>query len=215
MEYVVGVYDSEGQKYKIYGKRKNLDPALRLYEKTINDNVVYFERNTLNRKNEHKELRFYLYLLKERRDGDEETVVRDSLGRLIKEKFKDDKYTIVNRIEFKIEETFLVFGFEGRMTFKEILKKLLMNNTRIKYVFYLLNKLVIEDYDDINIVICKNKKQARLLHDTLFEFFKFNKIKRGIFMNELKKENRKRVYDEIKKKTGWKTPRLYRNSTRP
>lgn len=215
MEYVVGVYDSEGQKYKIYGKRKNLDPALRLYEKTINNNVVYFERNTLNRKNEHKELRFYLYLLKERRDGDEETVVRDSLGRLIKEKFKDDKYTIVNRIEFKIEETFLVFGFEGRMTFKEILKKLLMNNTRIKYVFYLLNKLVIEDYDDINIVICKNKKQARLLHDTLFEFFKFNKIKRGIFMNELKKENRKRVYDEIKKKTGWKTPRLYRNSTRP
>lgn len=215
MEYVVGVYDSEGQKYKIYGKRKNLDPALRLYEKTINNNVVYFERNTLNRKNEHKELRFYLYLLKEKRDGDEETVVRDNLGRLIKEKFKDDKYTIVNRIEFKIEETFLVFGFEGRMTFKEILKNLLMNNTRIKYVFYLLNKLVIEDYDDINIVICKNKKQARLLHDTLFEFFKFNKIKRGIFMNELKKENRKRVYDEIKKKTGWKTPRLYRNSTRP
>ena len=90
-----------------------------------------------------------------------------------------------------------------------------MNNVRIKYVYYFLNKLVIEDYDDFNIVTCKNNKEARLLHDELFEFFRFNKIKRGIFMNELKKENRKRIYSEILKKTGWKLPRLYRNSTRP
>ena len=34
-------------------------------------------------------------------------------------------------------------------------------------------------------------------------------------MNELKKENRGRVYEEIKRKTGWKLPRIYRNSTRP
>ena len=63
-----------------------------------------------------------------------------------------------------------------------------------KYVFYLLNKLVIEDYDDLNIVVCKNKKQARLLHDKLFEFFNYNGISRGIFMNELSVKNRKRIY---------------------
>jgi hypothetical protein len=215
MEYVIGVYDSEGQKYKIYGKRKQMDTAVKLYQKTIDRNTVYFERNTLNRCNKHKELRFYLYLLKEKTEGDEETVVRDSMGRLIKEKFKDEKYTIVDKVEFKIEETFLVFGFKGRLTFKDIVKKLLMNSTRTKYIFYLLNKLVIEDYDDIQIVICKNKKQSRLLHDKLLQFFKYNGIKRGIFMNELNKNNRKRIYDEIKNKTGWKPSRIYRNSTRP
>jgi hypothetical protein len=215
VEYIIGVYDTEGQKYKIYGKRKNLDSAKNLYQKTIDNNVVYFERKTLNKNNKHKDLKFYIYLLKEREDGDEETIVRDSLGRLIKEKFKDDKYTIISRNDFKIEETFSVFGFNGRLTFKEILKNLFMNNKKTKYVFYLLNKVIVEDYDGINIIICKNKKDARMLHDAFFEFFRFNNIKRGIFMNELKKNNRKRVYDEIKKKTGWKTPRIYRNSTRP
>lgn len=215
MEYVIGVYDSDGQKYKIYGKRKKMDTAVKLYEKTINQNNVYFERSTLNRGDKHKELRFYLYLLKEREEGDEETVVRDSMGRLIKEKFKDEKYTVVNRIEFKVEETFLVFGYKGRLTFKDIVKKLLMNSTRTKYVFYFLNKLIVEDYDDFHIVVCKNKKQSRLLHDRLLQFFKYNSIKRGIFMNELNKDNRKRIYEEIKKKTGWKPSRIYRNSTRP
>jgi hypothetical protein len=215
MEYVIGVYDSDGQIYKIYGKRKNLNVAKKFYEKTLENNVVYFERTTLNKNSKHKELKFYLYLLKEKEVGDEETIVRDSLGRLVREKFKDDRYSIVDRSDFKIEESFSVFGFNGRLTFKEILKKLLLNNRNIKYVFYFLNKLVIEDYDDMQIVICKNKKDARKLHDVLFEFFRFNKIKKGIFMNELKKENRRRVYEDIKKKTGWKTPRLYRNSTRP
>lgn len=215
MEYVIGVYDTEGQKYKIYGKRKTLDSAKNLYQKTIDNNVVYFERTLLNKNNKHKELKFYLYLLKEREDNDEKVVVRDSLGRLVKEKFKDEKYSIIDRVDFKIEETFFVFGHRERLTFKEIIKKLLMNNTRTKYVFFLLNKLVIEDYDNMEIIVCKNKKESRKLHDQLFEFFRFNGIKRGIFMNELKKENRKRVYEDIKKKTGWKTPRLYRNSTRP
>ena len=215
MEYIIGVYDSEGQKYKIYGKRKKIETAVKLYEKTINQNNVYFERSTLNRGDKHKELRFYLYLLKEREEGDEETVVRDTMGRLIKEKFKDEKYTVVNRIEFKVEETFLVFGYDGRLTFKDIVKKLLMNTTRTKYVFYFLNKLIVEDYDDFHIVVCKNKKQSRLLHDRLLQFFKYNSIKRGIFMNELNKDNRKRIYEEIKKKTGWKPSRIYRNSTRP
>lgn len=215
MEYVIGVYDSEGQKYRIYGKRKNFDTAKNLYEKILNNNVVHFERTTLNKNDKHKELYFYLYLLKEKEEQDESTVVRDKLGRLIKETFRDEKYSIVDRSQFKIEETFDVFGVKGRLTFKEIIKKFLMNSTRTKYIFYFLNKLVIEDYDDIQIITCKNKKDARKLHDTLHEFFRFNKIKRGIFMNELKKDNRKRIYEEIKKKTGWKTPRLYRNSTRP
>lgn len=215
MEYTIGVYDSEGQKYRIYGKRKNLDSAKNLYEKILSENVVHFERTFLNKNDKHKELYFYLYLLKEKEDSDELSVVRDRLGRLVKESFNDTNYTILERSDFKIEETFDVFGFKGRLTFKEIIKKLLMNSTRTKYVFYFLNKLVVEDYDDIQIITCKNKKDARKLHDMLFEFFRFNKIKRGIFMNELKKENRKRVYEDIKKKTGWKTPRLYRNSTRP
>ena len=215
MDYLIGVYDSEGQKYKIYGTRKRLGSANNLYEKVLTNNTVYFERTVLNKDNKHKELKFYLYLLKEKEKSDEDTVVRDSMGRLIKEKFKDNRYTILNKQEFKIEETFIVFGHSGRMTLKDILKKFLMSNNRIKYVFYFLNKVIIEDYDDLNIIICKNKKQARLLHDTLFKFFKTNGIKRGIFMNELNKKNRKRIYEEIIKKTGWKPPRLYRNSTRP
>lgn len=215
MDYVIGVYDSNGDQYKIYGTRKKLETAKKFYDKILSNNVVFFERTTLNKDSKHRKLKFYLYLLKEKEENDEPKLVRDNLGRLIKENFKDNRYSIVEKIDFKIEETFLVFGFKGRMTFKEIIKKLMMNSTRIKYVFYLLNKLIIEDYDNFNIVICKDKKEARLLHDTLFEFFRFNKIKRGIFMNELKKENRKRIYEEIKKKTGWKTARIYRNSTRP
>lgn len=215
MEYVIGVYDSEGQSYRIYGKRKNLDSALKLYEKILKNNVVFFGKKTLNKNDVHKELKFYLYLLKEHESGDEEKIVRDSLGRLIKEKFKDNRYTILNKNDFEIEETFQVYGVKGRLTFKEIIKKLLLNSNRIKYVFYFLNKLIVEDYDNLNIVVCKNKKEARLLHDTILDFFKVNKIKRAIFMNELKKENRKRVYEEVLKKTGWKPSRLYRNSTRP
>lgn len=215
MNYVIGVYDSEGQKYRIYGKRKSLNSAKNLYQNTLNNNVVYFERNTLNKQDKHKELKFFLYILKEKEVGDQETIIRDSLGRLIKEKFKDEKYIIIERSDFKIEETFPVFGFKGRLKFKEIIKKILLNNNRIKYIYYFLNKLIVEDYEDINIVVCKNKKDARLLHDTIFNFFKYNRIKKGIFMNELKKENRKRIYEEILKKTGWKPSRLYRNSTRP
>ena len=72
-------------------------------EKILKNNVVFFGKKTLNKNDSHKELKFYLYLLKEHEEGDEEKIVRDNLGRLIKEKFKDERYTIVNKNDFELD----------------------------------------------------------------------------------------------------------------
>lgn len=215
MEYLIVIYDSEGNRYKLYHKRKRLNYAENLFDTLVESNKVYFPRKTVNKKNVLKELKYYIYLLKEKEPGDEERIVRDSLGKLVKEKFKDDKYSVLKKIEYNIEERFMVFGYKHKLTFKEIVKNLLINSTRIKYVFYLLNKLIIEDYDGMNIVICKTNKEARRLHDRLLEFSKSNKLKKGVFMNQLRPQNRRRVYQDIKAKTKWSWHKIYRNSTRP
>ncbi len=214
MEYIIAIYDSEGNRYKLCHKRKGIEYAENLYNKLISTNVVHFPRRTINKKHHLKELKFYLYLLKEKEGGDENRIIRDSLGKLVKEKFKDEQYSVLKKEEFFIEEKFSVYGYNQKLTFKEIVKNFLLNSDRIKYIFYFLNKLIVEDYDGINIVICKTSKDARRLHDKLIEFSKSNKLNKGVFMNYLKPENRKRIYQEIKDKTKWSWTRIYRNSTR-
>ena len=215
IEYIVGIYDSTGAQRRIIRKLIQLKSAERLFSKILDQNTVYFERRTVNRGDKHKDIKFYLYLLKEREMGEEQIPIRDDIGRLVKERFKNDKYVILKKLPFKIEEKFIVFGQKGRQSFKDIIKKFMVNSKKLKYVYYFLNKVVIEDYDQFTIIITKNKKDARLLHDKILEFFKTNRLKHGVFMNELDKKNRKRIYSEILKKTGWKLPRLYRSSTRP
>ena len=214
MEYRVVVYDSNGQQYKLYGKRKNLTYAEKLFNKLLTDNKVYFPCKILNQKSNHKELKFYLYLLKSKEIEDEKRVVRDNLGRLIKENFKNNIYSVLKKEEYEIEETFSVFGYKHRLKFKDIIQHLILNTDRIKYVFYFLNKLIIEDYDGLSIITCKTFKDSRRLHDTLLSFTKKTKVQKLVFMNHLKKSNRKRIYNEIKQTTKWSWYRIYRNTTR-
>ena len=185
------------------------------FDTMVENNIVFFEKKYIN-KGKHEEIKYFLYLIKEREPQDEDILVRDRVGRLVKEVFVDPNWVVLNKQEYLIEEKFTCYGYDKKLPLKDIIKLFIMDNNNIKYVYYFLNKVIIEDFQDFNIIVTKNHYDARRLHDTMDNFVKqSNRTGKCIFMNELSNNNRDRIYDEIKIKTKWKPSRLYRNSTRP
>jgi hypothetical protein len=215
MQYIIAIYDSNGNRIKICYKYKSLERSKNRYTNLINNNQVYYSKKYYIKNSVMKKVTFYLYLLKEKEEGDKSLIIRDDMGRLMKETFSDPNYTVLEKKEIYIEEKFIVVGYKKKLTFKEILRNVMLDDQNIKYVFYLLNKVIIENYDKIDIIVCKNRSEARRFHDTLFHFFKSNKIKRGAFMNEVKKVHRKKFYNLIRNKTKWKWDKIFKSTTRP
>ena len=84
-------------------------------------------------------------------------------------------------------------------------------------VSILKNKVLFDNYDELNMVICKNKSDAIRMYNLIEEKSSEDKVK-FIFFNgdceatKLKKDN---AIEKIRKLTNWDNKKILRSSTRP
>jgi len=162
---------------------------------------------------------YELLLLKEKEESDLKFYDKDELGRNIEINVKSDEWSIIHKDEYFYEEKFTVFGYDKRMVTKEILKLILLRRHKgilLKQVNYVLNKVLIHQDGDFDIVVCKTKSDAKRLYKILEKFYESNdKLKNILFTGLVTERNRNSLYKRIVDKTGWSINRVHRSNSRP
>ena len=214
MSYRIVLYRN-GKKNKIIFKSDKLNGIKTKYIHMIKHNEVIIPKKLINNL-KFKPVTYELLLMESKDVSKGDIVIRDSMGKLIRDREIEPGWLILERSNWKIEETFKVFGKDNRMDCVQIVKQLLLPNKTPKQVYCVLNKLIIEDDDEhMEIITCKNEYESGRLHDALRDICKKFEVQSIVFFGKATPENRSKIYPKILKITGWKKYRVYRKSTRP
>jgi len=208
------------------------------YRKTIHrcvkESTAYINYNRIKEENESvifpkafvndkviKPIKYEIFLVKDIEGGDKNRFIRDELGRVYEETPIFDLWTVKESSEYFIEETFWIYGHpsrKDRKTFKDVLRLVFTdsedaNSSRQAIVVH--NKLVVQNEDRFDMIICKNKLDCQRLHHKLHDYSKDEKIKGIVFMGTCGSANIPTLYDIIHDNTGWPYTKIRRTSTRP
>lgn len=199
---------------KVIQDYKTLRHAKNKFNKIFKENQVFYEKKYKNYKK--IERAFYEILLLERVEGKPEfRKVFNGLGELVEEQVKGS-WKILDKFQFKEEETFYVYGLENRFVVPDIITKVITPRINGFYTIVMVfNKIVIYDEEsDIEVILCKNIPEAKRLYDFLFEFYFKQGILNLLFLGVADKATRKLLYDRMEEHTGLNRQELYRTSTR-
>jgi hypothetical protein len=217
MDYRI-IIAKDKKKKKILYNGKQLHNAKSKFFSLVDKNIVLFPKEHISYK-KTKPVVYEILLLKEKEEGDLGFTDRDELGRTLPVTTKRDKWTIVEKRHYQIEEKFSVFGYYERMEMKSILKKIFLPSIKtkgmVKQVNYIFNKVMIWHDNEFDIVTCKCTKDAKRFHNTLRDFCVNQKINNVLFSGHVPKRNRRKMYETIMEKTGWRRNRVYQSKTRP
>jgi len=171
--------------------------------------ITYKDKNLVN-------VKYEVLLLKQFEDGDTNVSIKDDYGRNIQIQTDDDKWTVINKCAYNIEEQFNVTGANRKLNGREILDHVLLNNisdSNPKQVVILNNKVVIEGMN-LFMVTCKNVREATRLYNKLRVHCYDNNVGHVVFFGIVPKSNKKLWYKKIHERTGTSYNRLYRSSSR-
>jgi len=211
------IITKDGKKKKVLYEGSSEDIAKEKYYNTKDKNIVLFPKKN-NAYKKVKPVHYEIMFLKEKEDSDPPFYVRDELGRNKPVDIKSDKWGLIHKDDFLYEEKFTVYGYDERLETKDIIKKILLRRNKkdkIKQINYVINKVLIYQNGDFDVVVCKNSSDARRLYKTLREFCETNKVNNIMFTGLVGKRNRTKLYKRIVEKTGWTMNKTYRSSTRP
>lgn len=214
----------------VYSTLNKVD-AIESFEAILryNSEVIRFPRRFSSRDHKLVEAKYEILLIESiptEEKGDENSNVnylRNEYGKLTPIKTNTSKGRIYRKETYFFEEDFWVYGFNNksdRKDFNFILNELvLLNLEDVKYptktIYIYKNKLLIEDDNDLEIVICKNMSDSFRLYMELEEEIKKMKIKAVFLMGEVKEVSARIAEEKMMQKTSWKLTKIRRNSTRP
>lgn len=156
----------------------------------------------------------YLILEKNRYGDKEAPLLRNEYGKLVRQETNSEKWVILDKFSYDVEETFWVYGHDpvrGRKTFEWIYHNIIVGNIEtsydIKRVMLYKNKIVVkDDAGNLDIVFCKTIGEAIRFYNLLGEWVLQNKMKKHVFMlgnySEIG-DKRRALEKELVEKTGW------------
>tara|TARA_R110000751_G_scaffold153898_1_gene258983 strand:+ start:6620 stop:7276 length:657 start_codon:yes stop_codon:yes gene_type:complete len=213
------IISCNGKKKKVLHKSDDIKHIKKKYFFIKDKNKVLFPKKT-NAYKKTTPVKYELILMKQWEVGDTPFTDRDELGRTVEVGDINKKWTILHKDEYFYEEKFTIYGLNERLTSIVIIKKMLMKKQKrkgiiIKQVNYVNNKLLIHQYDDFDLVICKCPEDCKRLYDILKDFCDNNKVKNIMFTGAIGKLSMTNTYKMIMEKTGWDRWKTYRTVTRP
>lgn len=203
------VATKNGVEYKNIGVFTTLEKAYNATEKLLSEEIYvpqkYIKHNWIlyNVK--------YEYLILEHKTEDNK-LLRNEYGKLVEQKTTSNKWGILDKIPFDVEETFWVWGYHqtDRKNFKWIYDNILFNGLEDKYSFKRVtifkDKIIfMDDNENIDIIFTKCFSDAVKFYNKLEEIITRNKIKQIIFMGNCNEKGERRDYitQKIMEKTGW------------
>ena len=156
----------------------------------------------------------YLILEKNRYGDKEAPLLRNEYGKLVRQETNSEKWVILDKFSYDVEETFWVYGYDpvrGRKTFEWIYHNIIIGNIEtsydIKRVMLYKNKIVVkDDAGNLDIVFCKTISEAIRFYNLLGEWIVKTKMKKHVFMlgnySEIG-DKRRTLERELVEKTGW------------
>ena len=156
--------------------------------------------------------------------GDKDvTLILDQTGSFHQYQTNEENWMVVDKAQYNIEETFWVYGYHPKLqrkSFSWIWGAFVepVRADRSKFVSMLVykNKVLFDINGSLEMVICKNKRDAVRLFNTIEDKANNEKIRRIACMGDICQSSYKREWvDRIQELTGWDRKKIGRASTRP
>lgn len=211
-----------GRQNGYYGKFLSAKDAYRKIDELLEDcKDVVFPKKVLNSHGLNTSVDEYLILVRNRGDN-EIPMLRNDYGKLVEHRTNSEKWTIVDKFRYYVEETFWVYGYDpssDRKTFMWILENLIVGKIQSKYdmkrICLYKNKIIIkDDSNEMDMVLCKNKSEAIRFYNLLRE--KINgTLKEVVFMGEFGGAGKRttNLVNDICNYTGWNRNKVTRHTT--
>ena len=194
-----------------------------------NKKSVKFKVKYSSRDHKLMSSKYEILLMKTKTDDDPDSPLhRNEFGKLVPHTCNSNKMIIYKKEEYLFEETFWIYGLNPKSQRRDyfyILNDLIVDELtkngqlKIKYPIKTLivyrNKLLIENDDDFEIVICKCEEDSARLYTELQNDIKKQKIKSVAFLGFAKDNLEKRIEEKLLEKTGWTLNKIRRKNTRP
>lgn len=212
LEFIKG-FDSEEKANKYFNKLLN-----------ENKNIVFPVRYINTTKIE--EAKYELVIIKRKKNDSDNNVtkLRNQYGEFVPHVTNNENWIIYDKAPYDKEETFWVYGYHPlvqRKDFLFIFNNLIKEKCKSKNDFMQIsifkNKLLFEKFDNLDLVICKNKSDCIRLYNQLEEWCKKNKKIKYILFNGESNTKLQRQYaiQKIQKLTNWNLLKINRCNTRP
>lgn len=205
--------------------------AVSAFNKIIIENKksVKFKVKYSSRDHKLMSSKYEILLMKTKTDDEPDSPLhRNEFGKLVPHTCNSNKMIIYKKEEYLFEETFWIYGLNPKSQRRDyfyILNDLIVDELtkngqlKIKYPIKTLivyrNKLLIENDDDFEIVICKCEEDSVRLYTELQNDIKKQKIKSVAFLGFAKDNLEKRIEEKLLEKTGWTLSKIRRKNTRP
>jgi hypothetical protein len=208
----LGNAETEKEIYKMFNK------LLKENKKTVFPKMYTNNIHVMNKAN------YELYIIKcKQHDDDSISRIRNEYGKYVEYESDDENWVIVDHAEWLMEETFFVYGYHPRFQRKDfnwVFENFIEGKNDGSYnmvtVQTLYNKVIFEDRNGINIVICKTKEDGTRMYNQLEAWCKKRKYKHAIFMGSLVNSVYKAEWvEKIRQRTNWPLMKIMRQSTRP
>lgn len=155
---------------------------------------------------------YELIMVKKTKEGEDSIVqFRDDNGKFIDNIITDsNEHVIVTKDKWFVEETFHVYGYHPRKDRKDanfIYENIIMTNLRAdgdpKRIRMFANKLIIETFDNFDLVIAKSREECQRLYHAIQKRSILEKQNQVVFTGNVPNMMKTTILDKIQEKTGW------------
>lgn len=209
---------------KVVGKFRNFEDACEFFSKLKDcDKEIVFPMEYTGTGGNTSKSSIDEYIFIEKSDT-EPMSFRNEYGKIVKHETNLEEWVIIDKFQFKKEETFWVFGYDNhkdRKTFvwiyDNIIQSGIYSSFDMNIIYTYKNKLVIQHDDgSIDLVICKNSYDSTRMYNLLQGKIKKDKIKQVVFIGDKgsllpSDKSRRKVEDAIIELTGWSLEKVRMN----
>lgn len=169
--------------------------------------------------------RYEYIILEKNRDGSKTNLEqRNEFGKMVEQRLNSEKWVILDKFPYDVEETFWVWGFNPnteRKTFQWIYENIVSAGIETKYdlkrVFLYKNKILVkDDENEMDMILCKTQSDSVRFYNLIDEWNKKTKNKQIFMMGSLNLpgERKRKIEEEIMEMTGWTREKVQQSSTK-
>jgi hypothetical protein len=181
--------------------------AKKKFDDIIKNNKIVFEKVIENA----TPVEYELGLLTNTSNVQKSLFITDDLGRNNPVNLEDPDYVFLDLKKYYVEEKVFDWQTQNKISFGELINTY-CNNTELKNIFTLHNKICIQLDSDVSLFSLKDKTDSERLLNKIEEYFYEKKRLDGIFVRDVSSAQRKWLYELLEKK-GYDKKRLYRLKT--
>jgi|LakMenEpi03Aug12_release.lakeMendotaPanAssembly.Ray.scaffolds.fasta_scaffold495900_4 hypothetical protein len=181
--------------------------AKKKFDDIIKNNKIVFEKIIENA----TPVEYELGLLTNTSNVQKSLFITDDLGRNNPVNLEDPDYVFLDLKKYYVEEKVFDWQTQNKISFGELINTY-CNNTELKNIFTLHNKICIQLDSDVSLFSLKDKTDSERLLNKIEEYFYEKKRLDGIFVRDVSSAQRKWLYELLEKK-GYDKKRLYRLKT--